>query len=106
MSMVGGRVIEVLPMCLENGRAVIRLWCVEGSDECAVYSEPYESGAGPKVGDNISWQSGLHAPYFNLGSNDNPTLRTVRLPPSNMIHASVVVRPAAVEWPRRLPGLG
>ena len=54
MSMVGGRVIEVLPMCLENGRAVIRLWCVEGSDECAVYSEPYESGAGPKVGDNIS----------------------------------------------------
>ena len=55
--MVGGRVIEVMPMRLEDGRAVIRLWCVDGGDECAVYSVPYEPGAGPKVGDHISWQS-------------------------------------------------
>ena len=55
--MVGGRVIEVMPMRLGNGRDVIRLWCVDGSDECAVYAEPYEPGAGPKVGENISWQS-------------------------------------------------
>ena len=74
MSMVGGRVIEVLPMCLENGRAVIRLWCVEGSDECAVYSEPYESGAGPKVGDNISWQSS-----WIIFDGDRRTLRKVGL---------------------------
>jgi len=74
MSMVGGRVIEVLPMCLENGRAVIRLWCVEGSDECAVYSEPYESGAGPKVGDNISWQSA-----WIIFDGDRRTLRKVGL---------------------------
>lgn len=55
--MVGGTVIEVMPMRLENGRAVIRLRCVNESEECAVYSEHYEPGAGPKVGDNISWQN-------------------------------------------------
>ena len=55
--MVGGRVIEARAMRLEDGRAVIRLRCARESDECAVYAEPYEHGAGPKVGENISWQS-------------------------------------------------
>jgi hypothetical protein len=62
--MVGGRVIEARRMRTESGRDVVRLWCVETRtgnstpDECAVYSEPYEDGAGPKVGDSIWWQGG------------------------------------------------
>ena len=56
--MVGGRVIEVKPHRLESGRDVIRLWCVDGWDECAVYSEPYAPDDGPKIGENIWWQSG------------------------------------------------
>ena len=72
--MVGGRVIEVMPMRLENGRAVIRLWCVDGSDEYAVYAEPYEPGAGPRVGENISWQSA-----WIIFDGDRRTVRKVGL---------------------------
>jgi len=72
--MVGGQVIEVMPMRLGNGRAVIRLRCVNGSDECAVYSEPYEADAGPKVGENISWQSG-----WIIFDGDRRTVRKVGL---------------------------
>jgi hypothetical protein len=62
--MVGGKLIEIKPMRLESGREVVRLWCVEAHtgdrtpDECAVYSEPFEAGAGPKVGESIWWQGG------------------------------------------------
>lgn len=51
-------------MRLENGREVIRLWCVEAHtgnrtpDECAVYCEPYKDGEGPQVGESIWWQGG------------------------------------------------
>ena len=72
--MVGGHVIEVRPMRLENGRAVVRLWCVDGSEECAVYADHYEPGAGPKVGDNISWQSG-----WIIFDSDRRTVRQVGL---------------------------
>jgi len=37
---------------------VIRLWCVDKFDECAVYAEAYEPGHGPVVGTRIWWNSG------------------------------------------------
>jgi len=74
--MVGGRVIEAKPMRLENGKDVIRLWCVEAHtgnrtpDECAVYTEPYEDGDGPKIGESIWWQGGRI--YFDGDKRDVP----------------------------------
>lgn len=60
---VGGRLIEVLPVRLESGRDVVRLWVVDrahGSpgmnDETCVYAEPQDSM--PAIGDEIWWQSG------------------------------------------------
>jgi len=60
---VGGRLIEVLPMRLEDGTSVVRLWVVDRShgspgmgDETCVYAEPQESM--PAIGDEIWWQSG------------------------------------------------
>lgn len=67
--MIGGRVIEAMPMTILAGDSpgkptdVIRLWCVgarkeERFDETAVYAEAYADGEGPKVGDSIWWQAG------------------------------------------------
>lgn len=70
--MVGGRLIEIRPMRTEGGRDVVRLWCVDKFDECAVYSEPFEADKGPKIGDKIWWQSGTI--YFD---GDRQTLRKV-----------------------------
>jgi hypothetical protein len=60
---VGGRLIEILPMRLEDGRDVLRLWvvdCPHGApgfnDETCVYVEPQESL--PAIGDQVWWQAG------------------------------------------------
>jgi len=55
---VGGRVIEIKPMTFEDGTKVVRLWCVDGTDETAVYCELFEGNEGPRIGENIWWQSG------------------------------------------------
>lgn len=74
--MVGGTVIEAKPMRILAGtypgtmQDVVRLWCVDGMDECAVYAEHREDG--PKVGDRIWWQSGKI--YFD---GDRRTARKV-----------------------------
>mgnify|MGYP000872330229 CR=1 FL=1 len=76
--MVGGRLIEIRPMRLESGKDVVRLWCMDmrkgapTGDECAVYSETFEPEKGPKIGDNIWWQSGTI--YYD---GDRQTLRKV-----------------------------
>lgn len=68
--MVGGKIIEIRRMRTEGGKDVVRLWCVDKFDECAVYAEPFE--VGPKIGDSIWWQSGII--YFD---GDRQTLRKV-----------------------------
>lgn len=52
--MVGGKVIEVKRMTTENGRDVIRVWCVDKFDECAIYIEPQKDS--PLPGDSVWWQ--------------------------------------------------
>ncbi len=54
--MVGGTVIEAARMRTEGGRDVVRLWCVDKMDECAVYADPASADGVPKVGDRIWWQ--------------------------------------------------
>jgi hypothetical protein len=56
--MVGGTVIEALAMKTRGGRDVVRLWCVDKMDECAVYADPESPDGLPSVGDRIWWQSG------------------------------------------------
>jgi len=56
--MVGGTVIEALLMRDKSGRDVVRLWCVDKMDECAVYADPKSPDGLPGVGDRIWWQSG------------------------------------------------
>lgn len=75
--MVGGRVIEIMPMCVLAGpypgqmTNVIRLWVHNPpNDECAVYAEPAETM--PALGDEIWWQSGRI--FFD---NDRWTLRKI-----------------------------
>lgn len=68
--MVGGKIIEITRMRTEGGKDVVRLWCVDKFDECAVYAEPFE--VGPKIGDSIWWQSCII--YFD---GDRQTLRKV-----------------------------
>lgn len=58
---VGGRLIEILPMRLENGTDVLRLWVVATDvggpgvhDELCVYAEPQVLL--PKIGDEVWWQ--------------------------------------------------
>lgn len=54
---VGGRLIEILPMTLDDGDSVIRLWVVDRQgDETCVYSEPQD--VMPELGDDIWWQCG------------------------------------------------
>jgi len=52
--MVGGRIIENIPFVTRSGKTVRRLWCVDGSDECAVYAEPAAECL--THGENIWWQ--------------------------------------------------
>lgn len=56
--MVGGTVIEALRMRDKAGRDVVRLWCVDKMDECAVYADPKSPDGLPGIGDRIWWQSG------------------------------------------------
>lgn len=70
--MVGGTVIEALRMRDGAGRDVIRLWCVDNMDECAVYADPASSDGVPSVGDRIWWQSGVI--YFD---QDKRTARKI-----------------------------
>jgi hypothetical protein len=58
---VGGRLLEILPMRLEGGRDVLRLWVVATKaggpgihDEFCVYAEQQETL--PKLGDEVWWQ--------------------------------------------------
>lgn len=58
---VGGRLIDIQAVRLEDGRAVVRLWVVDrahGSpgmnDETCVLAEAQQSM--PKIGDEIWWQ--------------------------------------------------
>ncbi len=74
---VGGRLIEILPMRLESGREVVRLWVLDpprrpggAGDETCVYAEPQESM--PRLGDNIWWQGGQI-----MFDGDRQTLRKV-----------------------------
>lgn len=60
---VGGRLIEIIPMRLEDGDDVLRLWVVDRSsgspgfnDETCVYAKPQEKL--PAIGDQVWWQSG------------------------------------------------
>ncbi len=56
----GGKLIEILPMRLESGRDVLRLWVIDarhcspgfGAETC-LYAEPQESL--PALGDTIWW---------------------------------------------------
>ncbi len=61
--MVGGRIIEnaLVSLPLEGGGSVTRrrLWCVDKSDECAVYVEDTEESAGLQPGETCWWQSGV-----------------------------------------------
>lgn len=75
--MVGGRIIEMMPMRILAGTYpgrlvdVVRLWVHnEPNDECAVYAEPAEIM--PQLGDEVWWQSGRI--YFD---NDKRSLRKV-----------------------------
>ncbi|MDR7037358.1 hypothetical protein J2X36_002105 [Methylobacterium sp. BE186] len=56
--MVGGKLIEIMPMRLRSGRDVLRLWVVETQPgyegECAVFCEPTDRL--PALGDTIWWQ--------------------------------------------------
>jgi len=70
--MVGGTVIEARHMRTEGGRNVIRLWCVDKMDECAVYAAIDGADGVPIVGDRIWWQSGII--YFD---GDRRTARKV-----------------------------
>ena len=59
--MVGGKVIEAKRMTVQAGYPpkpveVVRLWCVDGHDECAVFGEVADIM--PGIGDPIWWQSG------------------------------------------------
>lgn len=51
--MVGGRVLESRRLS-RNGRDVLRIWCMDGMDELAIYVEYFENG--PKPGDRVWWQ--------------------------------------------------
>ncbi|WP_306127948.1 hypothetical protein [Roseovarius sp. MMSF_3350] len=52
--MVGGRVIEIAKVA--EGKW--RIWCVNGSDECAVFVEPDDAVGMPELGEEIWWQCG------------------------------------------------
>lgn len=76
--MVGGTVIEAKPMRILAGthpgtmQDVVRLWCVDNMDECAVYADPTSTEEMPSVGTRIWWQAGVI--YFD---QDRRTVRKV-----------------------------
>lgn len=56
----GGKLIEILPMRLESGKDVLRLWVISTNaggpgvhDETCVYAEPQDNL--PALGDTIWW---------------------------------------------------
>lgn len=67
---VGGRIIEIQDMTITAGDSpgkptrVNRLWCLDISRDCTsatetcVYAEWYPEGQGPRLGEEIWWQSG------------------------------------------------
>lgn len=72
---VGGKIIEKMPVTLEDGRNVIRYHVIdeyrsEWFDETCVYAEPSDDE--PQLGDEIWWQAGLI--YFD---GDRKHLRKV-----------------------------
>lgn len=70
---VGGRIIEIRPMRIEeSGQGVVRLWVVDPrtSDELCVYAEPADKM--PAIGESIWWQSGKI-----MFDNDRSTLNKV-----------------------------
>lgn len=79
---VGGKIIEIREMTITAGdysgkpTRVKRLWCLDArngyNDETCVYAEWYLDGNGPKLGEEVWWQSGKI--FFN---NDSRTVRKV-----------------------------
>lgn len=65
---VGGKIIDIREMTITAGdypgkpTRVKRLWCLDArngyNDETCVYAEWYPDGTGPKLGDEVWWQSG------------------------------------------------
>lgn len=74
---VGGKLIEILPMKLSDGRDVVRLWVFDPprhpggvGDEACVYAEPQESM--PRLGEGVWWQGGQI-----MFDGDRQTLRKI-----------------------------
>lgn len=78
---VGGRLIEILPVRLDDGTEAVRLWAVDrNGDETCVHAEPQATM--PKLGDEVWWQAGRI-----MFDGDRQTLRKIgnsfaALPPS------------------------
>lgn len=62
---VGGTIIEMTPVTLESGAAVIRLRVMDMTygDETHVHAAPWPAGLGPSLGEAVWWQGGKI--YFN-----------------------------------------
>lgn len=60
--MIGGKIIEnALVTLTDEGKSYSRrrLWCVDGTDECAVFVEDTPTAESLKPGETCWWQSGI-----------------------------------------------